>query len=88
MIMTTPPSRGIWSRKRKREVEEASPSTEAVSEKNSKETAPMVLARWKTMAYKGISRKRRSWAGQQRAEVNKLELKNQLGRTWENLLAA
>ena len=54
MIMTTPPSRGIWSRKRKQEVEETSPSTKAVSEKNL-ETAPMVLAMWKTMAYKGIS---------------------------------
>ena len=55
MIMTTPPSRGIWSRKGKREVEETSPSSEAVSEKNLKETAPMFLARWKTMAYKGNS---------------------------------
>ena len=34
---------------------------------------------------RGISRKRRNWATQQRAEVNKLELGNQLGRTWENL---
>ena len=28
-----------------------------------------------------VSRKRRNWATQQRAEMNKLELKNQLGRT-------
>ena len=33
-----------------------------------------------------ISRKRRNWATQQRAEANKLELGNQLGRTWETLL--
>ena len=45
MIMATPPSKGVRSRKRKREIEEASPSAEAVSEKNLKETAPMVLAR-------------------------------------------
>ena len=35
---------------------------------------------------RGISRKLRNWATQHRAEVNKLELGNQLGRTWENLL--
>ena len=41
------------SRKRKREVEgRGSPSADAVSEKNLGETAPMVLARWKTAAYK------------------------------------
>ena len=45
MVETTPPSKGVRSRKRKREVEEASASAEAVSEKNLKETAPMVLAR-------------------------------------------
>ena len=28
-----------------------------------------------------VSRKRRNWARQQRAEVNKMELKKQLGRT-------
>ena len=43
MIMTTPPSKGVKSRKRKREVEELnSPSADAVSEKNLKETAPVV----------------------------------------------
>ena len=186
MIVVTPPSKGIRSRKRKRETEEASPSADAVSEKNLKETAPMILGRWKTAAYKsssaprklaevlremeapttpgteedfkpqktnakrgstsgktwevdigkqwlstqhqaigkqvtcnplkrnatrntarswlialettkelgsclkkldrGVSRKRRHLATQQKAEVNKLELGNQLGRSWENLL--
>ena len=35
---------------------------------------------------RGVSRKRRHWATQQKAEVNKLELGNQLGRSWVNLL--
>ena len=49
MIMATPPSKDVKSRKRKREVEGwGSPSADAVSEKNLRETAPMVLARWKT----------------------------------------
>ena len=34
----------------------------------------------------GVSRKRRNWATQQKAEINKLELGNQLKRTWQNLL--
>ena len=34
----------------------------------------------------GVSRKRRNWAIQQKAEINKLELGNQLKRTWQNLL--
>ena len=57
MIVATPPSRGIRSRKRRREKEElSSPSAEdTVFEKNLKETAPMILARWKTAAYKGSS---------------------------------
>ena len=33
-----------------------------------------------------VSRKRRNWDTQQRAEVNKLELRSQLRRTWEKLL--
>ena len=33
-----------------------------------------------------ISRKRRNWATQQRAKLNKLELGNQPGRIWENFL--
>ena len=46
MIAGTPPSRGVKSRKRKREVEGlSSPSTDAISEKNLRETAPMFLAR-------------------------------------------
>ena len=53
MITTTPPSKDVRSRKRKRDVEGlGSPSVDAVSEKNLRETAPMVLARWKTAAYK------------------------------------
>ena len=35
---------------------------------------------------RGISRKRRNWATQQRAEVNKLELGNQPGHIFEILL--
>ena len=187
MVVTTPPSKGVKSRKKKREVEELnSPSADAVSEKNLRETAPMILARWETAAYKssseprrlaevvkeievstslateedfrpqkasskkgstnrqtwevdvgkewissehqafgkkvasdpleknatkntarpwwvaletikeledclkkldrGVSRKRRNWAAQQKAETNKLELGSQLKRTWQNLL--
>ena len=44
MVVTTPSSRGVRSRKRNRGAEEASPSADAVSEKNLKEMAPMVLA--------------------------------------------
>ena len=44
MITATPPSKDARSRKRKREVEGlGSPSADAVSEKNLRETAPMVL---------------------------------------------
>ena len=60
MIAATPPSRGVKSRKRSREVEGlSSPSTDAISEKSLRETAPMVLARWKTAAYKGSSEPRK-----------------------------
>ena len=53
MITTMPPSKDVRSRKRKRDVEGLGiPSADAVSEKNLRETAPMVLARWKTAAYK------------------------------------
>ena len=187
MITATPPSKDVRSRKSKREVEGlGSPSADAVSEKNWRETAPMVLARWKTAAYKssyeprklleveremeipisstteedfkpqrtkmkrgstsgqtwevdigkewvsnehqatgkqltsdpleknktrntsrpwwvaletlkeledclkkldsGVSRKRRNWATQQKADINKLELGSHLRRTWQNLL--
>ena len=34
----------------------------------------------------GVSRKRRNWATQQKAGINKLELGSQLKRTWQNLL--
>ena len=187
MITTTPPSKDVRSRKRKRDVEGlGSPSADSVSEENLREMAPMVLARWKTAAYKssyeprklldvekemeiptsstteedfkpqrikmkrgltsgqtwevdvgkewvsiehqatgkqvtsdpleknktrntarpwwvaletlqeledclkkldsGVSRKRRNWATQQKAGINKLELGSQLKRTWQNLL--
>ena len=60
MIVTTPPSKGMKSRKKKRQVEElSSTSVDAVSEKNLSETAPMILARWKTAAYKSSSEPRR-----------------------------
>ena len=60
MIVTTPPSKSVKSRKRKREVEELnSPSADAVSEKNLRETAPIILARWETAADKGSSEPRR-----------------------------
>ena len=53
-IAATPPNKNVKYRKRKRESEElSSPSADAVSEKNLRETAPMILARWKTAAYKG-----------------------------------
>ena len=55
MLVATPPSKGIRPRKRKRELEEASPLADALSEKNIKETAPMILARSKTADYKRIS---------------------------------
>ena len=35
---------------------------------------------------RGVSLKRRNWATQQKAEVNKLELGSQLKRTWQSLL--
>ena len=59
MIVTTPPNKESRSRKRKREVEEGSPSAEVVSEASLEETAPMVLASWKTAAYKDNSTTRR-----------------------------
>ena len=60
MIVATHPSKGIRSRKRRRETEElSSPSADAVSEKNLKETAPMILARWKTAVYKDSSAPRK-----------------------------
>ena len=52
MVVTTSPSKGINSRRKKQETEEASPSADAVSERNLKETAPIILAGGKTAAYK------------------------------------
>ena len=54
-IVTTPPIKESGSRKTKREVEEGSPSAEAVSEPNLKQTAPIIFARWKAAAYKDNS---------------------------------
>ena len=36
--------------------------------------------------YSGVSRKRRNWATQQKAKINKLELGSQVKITWQNLL--
>ena len=47
LIVYTPPSKESRSRKKIRETEEGSPSTEAVSEANLKEIPPMILAMWK-----------------------------------------
>ena len=52
MIVCTPPSKELKSRKKKREKEEAIPSAEALSETNLKEIPPMVLTKWKTAAYR------------------------------------
>ena len=55
MFVTTPTNKESRSRKSKREMEEGSPSAEAVSETSFKETASIVLVRWKTAAYKDNS---------------------------------
>ena len=71
MITTTPPSRDVKSRKRKREVEGlSSPSADAVSERNLRETAPMVLARCKTAAYKSNAELRRPHEVEKEMEVS------------------
>ena len=60
MITTTPTSKDAKTRKRKRETEGlSSPSVDAVSEGNLRETAPMILARCKTAAYKNNTELRR-----------------------------
>ena len=70
MITATPPSKDVKSRKRKREVKRlGSPSAEAVSEKNLRETAPMVLARCKTAAYKSSSEPRKPFEIKKEMEV-------------------
>ena len=71
MITATPPSKDVKSRKRKREVEGlGSPSADAVSERNLRETAPMVLARWKTAAYKRSSEPRKLLEVEKEMEVS------------------
>ena len=60
MITTTTTSKDVKTRKRKRETEAlSSPSVDAVSEGSLRETAPMVLARCKTAAYKSNTELRR-----------------------------
>ena len=71
MITATPPSKDVKSRKRKGEVEGlGSPSADAVSEKNLRETAPMVLARWKTAAYKSSYEPRKLLEVEREMEVS------------------
>ena len=98
MIMATPPSKDVKSRKRKREVEGlGSPSADAVSEKNLRETAPMVLARWKTAAYKSSYEPRKLLEVERKMEVptnstteedfkpqrTKMKRGSTSGQTWE-----
>ena len=71
MITTTPPSRDVKSRKRKREVEGlSSPSADADSERNLRETAPMVLARCKTAAYKSSAEPRKPLEVEKEMEIS------------------
>ena len=71
MITTTPPSRDVKSRKRKGEVEGlSSPSADAVSERNLRETAPMVLARCKTAAYKSSAEPRKALEVEKEMEIS------------------
>ena len=70
MITATPPSKDVKSRKRKRMAEGwGSPSADAVSEKNMRETAPMFLARWKTASYKSSYEPRRLLEVEREMEV-------------------
>ena len=95
MITATPPSKDVKSRKRKREVEGwGSPSAEAVSEKNLRET---VLARWKTAAYKSSYEPRKLLEVEREMEVptnstteedfkpqrTKMKRGSMSGQTWE-----
>ena len=71
MITATPPSKDVRSRKRKREVEAlGSPSADAVSEKKLRETAPMVLSRCKTAAYKSSAEPRKLLEMEKEMEVS------------------
>ena len=98
MITATPPSKDVKSRKRKREIEVlGSPSADAVSEKNLRETAPMVLARWKTAAYKSSCESRKLLEVEREMEVptnstteedfkpqmTKMKRGSTSGQTWE-----
>ena len=98
MITETPPSKDVKSRRRKREVEGlGSPSADAVSEKNLRETAPMVLARWKTAAYKSSYEPRKLLEVEREMEVStnltteedfkprrtKMKRGSTSGQTWE-----
>ena len=98
MITATPPSKDVKSRKRKREVEGlGSPSADAVSEKNLRETAPMVLARWKTAGYKSSYEPRKLLKVEREMEVStnstteedfkpqktKMKRGSTSGQTWE-----
>ena len=98
MITSTPPSKDVKSRKRKREVKGlGSPSADAVSEKNLRTTAPMVLARWKTAAYKSSYEPRKLLEVEREMEVSanstteedfkpqrtKMKRGSTSGQTWE-----
>ena len=98
MITATPPSKDVKSRKRKRDVEGwGSPSADAVSEKILRETAPMVLARWNTAAYKSSYEPRKLLEVQRAMEVptnstteedfkpqrTKMKRGSTSGQTWE-----
>ena len=72
MITATPPNKDVRSRKRKIEVEGwGSPSADAVSEKNLRETALIVLARWKTAVYKSSYKPRKLLEVEREMEVPK-----------------
>ena len=98
MITTTPSSRDVKTSKRKRAVEGlGSPSVDAVSEGNLRETAPMVLARCKTAAYKSNTELRRPLEVEREIEAStsstseedfkpqKINVKrgSKSGQTWE-----
>ena len=70
-VMRRPSSRDVKTRKRKREVEGlSSPSVDAVSVGNLRETAPMVLARCKTAAYKSNTELRRPLEVERKIEAS------------------
>ena len=74
-----------------------SPSADAVSEKNLRETAPMVLARWKTAAYKSSYEPRKLLEVEREMEIptsstteedfkpqrTKMKRASTSGQTWE-----